>query len=128
MLGGGNPAFGRGGSAGYLDEDRSKGRCGAIGGCRAGHVFLLIGPSGSGKTTLIQALRRRHPEIGFLPTTTTRPPRPGETDGVEYFFADDAAFDSALAAGDFFEWQPIHGHRYGSSRSRFAAALEDGRL
>jgi guanylate kinase len=100
----------------------------AIGGCRTGHVFLLIGPSGSGKTTLIQALRRRQPEVTFLPTTTTRPPRPGETDGVEYFFTSDAEFDRALAAGDFFEWQPIHGHRYGSSRQRFAAALEAGRV
>jgi guanylate kinase len=105
-----------------------QGRWATIDGGRAGHIFLLIGPSGSGKTTLIQALRRRHPEIGFLPTTTTRPPRRGERDGVEYYFIDDSTFDRALSAGDFFEWQPIHGHRYGSSRSRFAAALDSGRL
>jgi guanylate kinase len=77
---------------------------------------------------LIKALRRRHPEVGFLPTTTTRPPRPGETDGVEYHFTDEASFDRALADGDFFEWQPIHGHRYGSSRSRIEMALAAGRL
>ncbi|HVB10392.1 MAG TPA: guanylate kinase [Bacillota bacterium] len=93
-----------------------------------GHVFLLIGPSGSGKTTLIHALRRRQPQVRFLPTTTTRPPRPGERDGVEYHFSDDADFDRALAAGDFFEWQPIHGHRYGSSKSRLEAALSEGRV
>ncbi len=112
----------------YGHDNRAEGWCVVIGGPRQGHVFLLIGPSGSGKTTLIQALRRRHPEIGFLPTTTTRPSRPGETNGVEYFFTDDASFDQGLAAGDFFEWQPIHGHRYGSSRSRLASALQAGHL
>jgi guanylate kinase len=111
-----------------LGRRRAEGRCRAIASCRRGHVFLLIGPSGSGKTTLIQALRRRAPEVAFLPTTTTRAPRPGETDGVEYHFTSDSEFDRALAAGDFFEWQPIHGHRYGSSRRRFAAALEAGRV
>lgn len=105
-----------------------RGGCDPISGSRHGHIFLLIGPSGSGKTTLIRMLRQRRRDITFLPTTTTRPPRPGERNGVEYFFVTAAEFDAALAAGDFFEWQPVHAHRYGSSRTRFSAALAAGRL
>lgn len=95
-------------------------------GAARGHVFLLIGPSGSGKTTLIREIRRRHPEIAFIPSTTTRPPRPTETNGVEYFFVSDAEFDAILARGGFLEWQRIHGYRYGSSRERLMDAVARG--
>ncbi len=91
-----------------------------------GHVFLLIGPSGSGKTTLIREIRRRHPEITFIPSTTTRPPRPTETNGVEYFFVTEEEFDAILVRGGFLEWERIHGYRYGSSRERLTDAVARG--
>jgi guanylate kinase len=95
---------------------------------RQGHLFLLIGPSGSGKTTLIREIRRHCPDVVFVPTTTTRPPRPTEANGREYYFVSDAEFDAMLAAGEFFEWQEIHGFRYGTSRSRILEALRRGSL
>lgn len=95
-------------------------------GARRGHLFLLIGPSGSGKTTIIREITRRIPEVRFIPTTTTRPPRPGEVDGREYFFVTEEAFDEADRRGEFLEWQRIHGHRYGTSRVRFEEAIRSG--
>lgn len=93
---------------------------------RLGHVFLLIGPSGSGKTTLIREIRKRYPQIRFIPSTTTRPPRPGETDRVEYYFVSGREFEAISAAGGFFEWETIHGNRYGSSRERLTGAVDRG--
>ena len=91
-----------------------------------GHLFLLIGPSGSGKTTLIRAACGRIPSLRFIPTTTTRPPRPGEQDGREYFFVSPEEFDGLIARSDLLEWQWVHQNRYGTSRSRFAQAIEEG--
>lgn len=93
-----------------------------------GHVFLLIGPSGVGKTSIIRAVTARCPSVRFLPTTTTRPPRPGERNGREYFFVDDAEFDRAIARGEFLEWKRIHGYRYGTSRARLEEAVRSGVL
>ncbi len=93
-----------------------------------GHIFLLIGPSGSGKTTLIQEVRKVVPTVRFIPTTTTRTPRPGELHGREYFFASDEEFDALIARGDLLEWQWVHGNRYGTSRQRFEEAIEGGVL
>ena len=97
----------------------------------SGHVFLLVGPSGGGKTTLI---RRVTQEAGgsrlpfsFVPSTTSRPSRPGEREGVDYHFASEAEFDRLIADGDFLEWQRVHGFRYGSSRSRLMAMVQSGR-
>jgi guanylate kinase len=92
----------------------------------SGHLFLLIGPSGSGKTTLIGEVCGRVPQIRFVPTTTTRRPRPGEQDGREYFFVSDAEFDRLAAEDRFFEWKRIHGNRYGTPKDRITALLEAG--
>jgi guanylate kinase len=80
-------------------------------------VFVITGPSGVGKGTLIAALRERHPELGLSVSATTRSPRPGEEDGVDYFFLTDAQFDERLAAGDFIEHASYAGHRYGTLHS-----------
>lgn len=93
---------------------------------RRGHLFLMIGPSGSGKTTIIREVTARRPDVQFLPTTTTRPPRPGEKHGRDYFFMSEEEFDQAIARGDFLEWQVIHGYRYGTSRSRLDEAIQSG--
>ena len=97
-----------------------------------GHIFLLVGPSGGGKTTLIHRVTvgtPRHPDLPafrFVPSTTSRAPRPGERDGVDYHFVDEPEFDRLTADGEFLEWQRVHGYRYGSSRARLLSAVGGG--
>jgi guanylate kinase len=81
-----------------------------------GSVFVLSAPSGTGKSTLIKRLVREVPGLVFALSHTTRPPRPGERNGTDYLFVDDARFDAMLAQGRFLEWVEIYGHRYGLSR------------
>ncbi|MDR3673229.1 MAG: guanylate kinase [Holophaga sp.] len=81
-----------------------------------GSVFVLSAPSGTGKSTLVRRLVREVPGLVFAVSHTTRAPRPGEQDGVDYFFVDDARFDAMLAEGQFQEWVELFGHRYGLSR------------
>ena len=66
-------------------------------------VFVITGPSGVGKGTLIRLLLEQVPELALSVSATTRDPRPGETDGVDYWFLSDEEFDRAVAAGDFVE-------------------------
>jgi guanylate kinase len=80
-------------------------------------VFVITGPSGVGKGTLIRALRERVPEIELSVSATTREPRPGERDGVDYHFLPRARFDQRISAGDFLEWAEYSGNRYGTLRS-----------
>jgi guanylate kinase len=67
-----------------------------------------------------------HPEIWQSVSMTTRPPRPGEVDGLHYYFCDDSAFDAALAAGDLLEWAEFAGHRYGTPRQPVMERLASG--
>jgi guanylate kinase len=90
-------------------------------------VFVLSGPSGVGKSTLAKRLAGQVPGLVFAVSHTTRPPRPGEQDGVDYFFVDRAAFDAMLAKGAFAEWVETYGHRYGLSRGWVGAQLASGR-
>jgi guanylate kinase len=90
-------------------------------------VYVITGPSGVGKGTLIRNLLRARPELELAVSATTRPPRPGERDGVDYHFLSDAQFDRRAAGGDFVEHASYAGHRYGTLRSelerRLAAAV-----
>jgi guanylate kinase len=79
-------------------------------------LTVLSGPSGVGKSTVVAELRRSHPEVWLSVSVTTRAPRPGETHGVEYFFASDAEFDRMVAAGELLEWAEFAGNRYGTPR------------
>jgi guanylate kinase len=82
-----------------------------------GHVFVITGPSGVGKGTLIRGLLERVPGLELSVSATTRPPRPGERDGVDYHFLTDEAFDRRVANGEFVEHARYSGHQYGTLRS-----------
>ncbi|HET7129431.1 MAG TPA: guanylate kinase [Gaiellaceae bacterium] len=80
-------------------------------------VFVVTGPSGAGKGTLIQLLLPRFPELALAVSATTREQRPGEEDGVHYWFLDRTEFDRRIDAGEFLEWVDFVGNRYGTLRS-----------
>jgi guanylate kinase len=89
-------------------------------------VFVITGPSGVGKGTLIRALRERVPEIELSVSATTREPRRGERDGVDYHFLSRGDFDRRVAAGDFLEWAEYSGNRYGTLRAEVERRTERG--
>lgn len=82
----------------------------------AGSLFIVAAPSGAGKSTLVNALLAQEPGIKLSISTTTRPPRPGETHGKEYFFTSAEDFVARAGAGEFLEWAEVHGNYYGTSR------------
>jgi len=89
-------------------------------------VFVITGPSGVGKGTLIRALLERVPELGLSVSATTRSPRPGERDGVEYHFLTGDEFETRVRAGGFVEHAAYSGNRYGTLRSELERRLQDG--
>lgn len=91
-------------------------------------VTVLAGPTSVGKSTLSRHIRITYPDVRFSVSATTRPPRPGETDGEDYHFIDPARFDELVAEEAFLEWATVHRtHRYGTLRSTVEEALEAGR-
>jgi guanylate kinase len=90
-------------------------------------VFVITGPSGVGKGTLIRLLRERLPQLALSVSATTRPPRPGETQGEDYHFLSDAEFGRHVAAGDFVEWAEYSGRRYGTLRDELGRHTSGGR-
>jgi len=91
-------------------------------------LTVLSGPTAVGKGTVVTRLIQEHPEIFVSVSVTTRPPRPGELDGVHYHFVSDAEFDALIADGALLEWAIVHGvHRYGTPRGPVRQALDDGR-
>jgi guanylate kinase len=100
-----------------IEEDR--------GGSR---LVVLAGPTAVGKGTVASYIREHYPEVLLSVSATTRPPRPGEVDGVTYFFLTDEQFDAMVEAGQFLEHATVHNaYRYGTPRAPIEAALAAGR-
>jgi guanylate kinase len=89
-------------------------------------VFVITGPSGVGKGTLIRGLMERLGDLELSVSATTRPPRPGERDGVHYHFLSPEEFARRLAAGEFVEHADYAGRRYGTLRSELDQRLQSG--
>ncbi len=83
-----------------------------------GCLFVFTGPSGAGKSTICRALVNEDSGINFSVSHTTRPPRPDESDGRDYYFVSDEEFASLLEEGRFVEHATVHGYRYGTSRDQ----------
>jgi guanylate kinase len=95
---------------------------------RRSRLVVLAGPTAVGKGTVAADIRERHPEVWISVSATTRPPRPGEVDGVHYWFVSDAEFDRMIGAGELLEWAVVHkAARYGTPRRAVDAMLDDGR-
>lgn len=91
-------------------------------------LVVLAGPTAVGKGTVAAYVRAHHPRVWLSVSATTRPPRPGEVDGVHYHFVGAAEFDRMVAAGEFLEHAVVHGQaRYGTPRRPVEAALAAGR-
>lgn len=87
---------------------------------------MITAPSGAGKTSLIDAVMRADPTLKISVSYTTRSPRPGEKDGVDYHFVDRAAFESMQRRGEFLESAEVHGNHYGTSRKVILDAIARG--
>lgn len=92
-------------------------------------LFVIAGPSGVGKGTLVRRLLAANDRIWLSVSATTRPPRPGEMDGVDYRFVSDDEFDDMVEAGQMLEWATVHKvKRYGTPRGPVLEALSRGRV
>jgi guanylate kinase len=95
---------------------------------RRSRLVVLAGPTAVGKGTVAAEVRDTHPEVWISVSATTRRPRPGEEDGVHYWFVSDEAFDRMVADGELLEWAVVHQRaRYGTPRRPVERALADGR-
>lgn len=94
---------------------------------RRGLMFVLSSPSGAGKTTLSRMLVKETSGLQMSVSATTRPMRPGETEGSDYYFVDRPKFDAMVAAGEFLEWATVFDNCYGTPKAPVDAALSAGR-
>jgi guanylate kinase len=94
---------------------------------RRGLMFVLSSPSGAGKTTLSRMLVAETPALQMSVSATTRPKRPGEVEGKDYFFVDQDRFDAMVETGELLEWATVFDNRYGTPRAPVEAALSAGR-
>lgn len=93
---------------------------------RRGLMFVLSSPSGAGKTTIAHRLLEKDMEIAMSISVTTRPIRPGETDGLDYRFTDRAEFEAMIEGDEFLEWAEVFGQLYGTPKAQIRAGLKEG--
>jgi guanylate kinase len=93
---------------------------------RRGRLFVIAAPSGAGKTSLVRALMQREPGLRFSISYTTRPRRPTEEHGRDYYFVDAAGFERMVAAGEFLEHARVFDNRYGTARRVVEESLAAG--
>ncbi len=96
------------------------------GGKREGTLFVITAPSGAGKTSLIDAVMKDDPTLKISVSYTTRKPRPGEKDGVDYHFVDQKTFRRMQERGDFLESAQVHGNHYGTAKKVILDAVARG--
>ena len=94
---------------------------------RKGTLFVLSGPSGAGKGTIRARVFEALDGLSYSVSCTTRAPREGERDGVDYRFITPEDFAARIAAGDFLEWADVHRHRYGTLKSDVEKVLNEGK-
>lgn len=88
---------------------------------------MVSAPSGAGKRTILERVRAKDADLGYSVSATTRPPRTGEVDGVDYHFLDRETFERRIASGDFLEWAEVHGNLYGTLREDLDRLLTSGK-
>ena len=93
----------------------------------SGQLFIVSAPSGTGKTTLVERLVEQMPGLRMSRSYTSRPARPGETDGVDYNFVSRERFEAMIAAGDFLEYADVFGNLYGTCAADTERQLAEGR-
>ena len=93
---------------------------------RRGLMFVLSSPSGAGKTTMSRLLMQKMPDMRMSVSVTTRPMRPGEVEGRDYFFIDKPKFESMVTNGELLEWATVFENRYGTPRAPVEEALSTG--
>ncbi len=90
-------------------------------------IMVISGPAGSGKNTVAERLMEEFKNVKRVVTSTSRPPRKGEKDGIDYHFLSPSEFESAIKNGDFYEYAKVHGRYYGTSRREISENLKNGR-
>ncbi|WP_321314365.1 guanylate kinase [Halarcobacter sp.] len=95
---------------------------------KKGAILILSGPSGCGKSTLLKNVYKQIGDYHFSISTTTREPREGEVDGVDYYFVSREEFEEDIKKGHFLEWAEVHGNYYGTSLKPIISAVNEGKL
>ncbi|GAB5045967.1 guanylate kinase [Thermodesulfovibrio sp. TK110] len=93
---------------------------------KRGNIFVISAPSGAGKTTLCSRLLKALPDLKMSISHTTRKPRHGEIDGVDYFFVDKKTFEKMIANEEFIEWAEVYGNFYGTSKNIIFQLIKQG--
>ena len=112
---------------GMASENKTKNQNSSLSLERRGLLFVLSSPSGAGKSTLARKLLASDAQISLSVSATTRPPRTGEVDGVDYHFVDKDIFKQMVADNKFLEWAEVFGHLYGTPKAAVEKILDSGK-